>query len=511
MFYKKSDLKVKDENFEVVITDFSKGLNLSKEENILNPNSCVRAYNFAYKKGVLTESYGFKTLTCPSYNDDLLRETYTYYFDENEDVVEFLSLWFYKIYDESNGGRVDKLMYYATNQEMYYSRIITFEPAILSSGFTLEEKPTFTYNIKYNNYDYNLIGGENMGVYYNDGEHSPKKLENCPNISSMCEDKDKLFCTVRGEKNAIYYHIGDDFINWTTTEDDNNGCIIMNDERGKINKVVSFLGYVFAIRDYGISKIFNYENFSKFDITHLSMAGNKIYENTVAICGDKMLMLTKQGIATFNGVTNENLNIDINELLKNVDNDEALAVFHSDKYYLACKANFNDDKTIGSENIEGNINNALIILDVKTLDYDIIRGVDIASMVSIKLNMMDKIAMILRNRETTKVITLTDDGKFYNEPLDKEWVSPLSDLGYSDKIKIVKDISLLSKYDAKITIFTESSSKTFKVLGRNTLSKFKVNLKGKQIGIKIESNNDKAYISNVKLNVELKDYGYSEI
>ena len=43
MFYKKSDLKVKDENFEVVITDFSKGLNLSKEENVLNPNSCVRA------------------------------------------------------------------------------------------------------------------------------------------------------------------------------------------------------------------------------------------------------------------------------------------------------------------------------------------------------------------------------------------------------------------------------------------------------------------------------------
>lgn len=507
MFYTKKEKKPEVKSLSLSIKDFSKGLNFNFEENILDPSYCVNAYNFAYKKGVLTESYGFQTLLCPNYKNDTLTEAILNPLEPGP--VNYTSIWFFKVFDE-NYGRVDKLLFYAEDLGLYFMRIITTYP-IICRVYDEEygEKPTFSYNCKLNGVDYNLFGSENMGVYKFDGTVAPVLLSQCPNLSSMCEDKGKLFGTVRGEKNKIVYHTNLDFTTWTTEINENNGTIEMNDDRGQINKVISFLGYVFAIRDYGISKISHSEGKNNFDITHLSLSGNKIYENTVQICSDKMLMLTKDGISSFNGVTSKILDLGFNEMLKGVNNDNSEGVFHSGKYYLACRLNFNDGKNIGSELIDGNKNNALIILDVQTLKYDIVRGVDIASLVSIQLNKMDKVAMIMNNREKQKVIQLNDSGAFYDEPLEKEWVSPLTDLGYSDKIKLVKNISLLSLYDCKITVFTEKEEKEFDIIGSEKLNKFKVNLRGKQIGLKINSNTSRAYISDVKLNIDLLEYGFT--
>jgi len=508
MLYKKEIAFPKTERIRIEIKDFSKGLNFKEEENILPSNYSVNVYNFAFKKGVLTEGYGFQTLTCPNYENDEYTEVYL-----NPELtdVKFASLWFYKMYDTEQGGRIDKLMYWNENTNLMFSRVMTIAPMINNCYInTFPERPVLTYNYKLNGYDYNLIGSENGGVRMFDGYVAPVILENIPPISSLCENKGKMFGATYGEKNVIYFHTDLDITDWTTDLNDKNGKIELNDDRGKINKVVSFLGYVFAIRDYGITKINNYENKVKFEITNLSLSGNKIYENTAVICGDKMLMLTKDGISSFNGVTSKILDLGFNELIKNVNNDNARAVFHSGKYYLACRLNFNDNNSVFCETLpDGYKNNALIILDAQSLTYDIVRGVDISDIISIQLNKMDKVAMVLNSVKRDTVIELNENGNFFETPLKKEWCSPLSDLGYSDKIKLVKEVSLLSKHNCTVTIFTEKESKTFNILGKNTLTRLRVNLKGKQIGIKIETEASKAYISNIKFNINLLDYAFN--
>ncbi|MGN1208608.1 MAG: hypothetical protein ACI4TI_03970, partial [Christensenellales bacterium] len=451
--------------------------------------------------------------------------------------IDLKNVWFYKMYEANNGGRTDKLLFYGSDKGIYFSRIITEMPMIIQYfSATFDEMPTFNYNIKLNGKDYTLFGSENLGVFKFAGLGNPVEMPDFPNLNSMCEDKGKLFGSGYGERNVLFYHTDNDFTTWSTTvsevevtsglESDTqttetdldttekeykllNGKIEMNDNRGKINKVIPFLGYVFAIRDYGISKIINYENKTNLDVVHLSLSGSRIFEKTVCICGDKMLMLTKDGLCSFNGVTSKVLNLSFNAMLSGENNDCATAVFHSGKYYLACKLNFEDDNEIGCETVEGYKNNALIILNPETNEFEILRGVDIACMCSIQLNSMDKIAIILNNLETQRVIELDKSGKFFSTPLVKEWVSPLSDLGYSNKLKFVREFTILSKYDAEITIFTENASKTFKLLGSETLNKIRVNLKGKQIGIKIRSITDKAYIGNLKLGIDLIDYGFN--
>ena len=513
MFYKKKIKVPKKECLEIKIDDFSKGLNFNKDENLLDPKYSVNNYNFNYSKGVLTEGLGFETLKCPNYQDNTLTEMM---FDEDLDPLPNLNkLWLYKIYDLKHGteydnGWLDKLMYYGENKLVYYHRIISIVPIMFQLGVkTLPDKPAFSFNIKYNGINYSLFGCESTGVYKFDNDTDPVLMTDMPKLSSMCEDKGKLFGTTFGEKDKIYYHVGGDFVNWTTQEDENNGKIEMNDERGKINKVIPFLGYVFAIRDYGISKISHQEGKTKFDITHLSLNGNKIYDQTVKICGDKMLMLTKEGIMMFNGVTTKILNLGVNDLLYNIENDDAIACFHSGKYYLACRIDFKDGNKVLCEEVDGYKNNAIVVLDVDNLSYDIIRGIDCASMESIKLNKMDKVVMLLNNLERTKTIQFNDSGAFYSTPLKKKWVSTLTDLGYSNKIKFVREFNVLTKYPCKITIFTEKESREYNVLGSNTLNKIKVDLKGKQIGLKIESDTAKAYISNIKLKIDLLDYGFT--
>lgn len=504
MFCKKNDVKPKVKNISVKINDFSKGLNLDVDQNILDPNYCVSVYNFDYNKGVLKESFGLKNFECPNYvNNDLVAMEQQY----DEDWVDLKNVWFFKMYDANNGGRVDKLLFYGSDKSIYFSRIITQIPLIGKYfEMTFSEKPTFSYNIKNDGVDYNLFGSENLGVYKFDGQLDPVKMNEFPNLNSMCEDKGMLFGSGYGERNVLYYHKNLDFTTWTDTTDDDNGKIVMNDDRGKINKVIPYLGYVFAIRDYGISKIINYDKEETPEVVHLNLSGSRIFENTVCISRDKILMLTKDGLCSFNGITNNVLDLSFNNMLKNVNNENAIGVFHSGKYYLACKLDFGDGNKVGCENLETFNNNALVILDVETNNFELIRGIDILSMCSVQLNSMDKIAIVLNNMQTKRVFELDNSGQFFDQSFVKEWISPLTDLGYSNKIKIVNDFSVLSKFDAQFTIFSEKESKTFKVLGGKILNKIKVNLKGRQIGIKIKSLTDKAYISNVNLNIGLMDY-----
>lgn len=505
MFCKKSDVKPKIKNIVINVDDFSKGLNFNKEQNVLDLKNCISVYNYAFKKGVLTESFGLTNFSCPNYQNSKIKNMEQGY---DEIWVNLKNIWFFKMYDESNGGRVDKFMFYGDDGYIYFSRIITKFPLITRYiDVQYNDMPTFNYNIKNNGVDCVLFGSEKLGVYRFEGQMpDPTFLEDFPNLNSMCENKGMLFGSGYGERNIVYYHHGLDFETWTTTNDEINGSIELNDDRGKINKVISYLGYVFLIRDFGISKILNFDEGETPEIVHLNLSGSQIFENTVCVCRDKVIMLTKDGLCSFNGTTNEILNFDFNKMLEGVNNEHAVSVFHSGKYYLACRLNFEDNDVVGCENETEFQNNALICLNVETKEYEIVRGVDIKDMCSVKLNLIDKIGVILNVGETQRVFEFDRSGKFFENIEPKRWISPLTDLGYCDKIKIVKDFSILTKFDAYVSIFTEKESKKFLVKGSEILNKFKVNLKGKQIGVKIESFTEKAYISNLKLNIDLIDY-----
>ena len=232
-----------------------------------------------------------------------------------------------------------------------------------------------------------------------------------------------------------------------------------------------------------------------------------MYANTACVCGNRGLVLGKDGIYEFNGVSAQKLNLKINRLLKGVSNQHAVAAFRNGVYYLACKLNFGDNQQIGCETSQY-VNNALISLDTQTNKYSITRGIDICHLCAIQYDSADKLLAVFNGEYSTRVGQLTTDGKFFGSSETRFWSSPLSDMGYSDKIKYIKELSLMSLYDATVKVFSECESREFNIKGSNIISRVPVRIKGKQIGVSITSTTEKAYISNLKLIANLVESDY---
>ncbi|MGD9901012.1 MAG: hypothetical protein AB7S44_00550 [Spirochaetales bacterium] len=500
MFYAKTLKYQTPKEVTLNISDFKNGVNTEIAENIMPFKYATNAYNYNFENGALVEGLGFAELLIPETADDPNIEN----LPTLPDGKEIDSIWHFKHYSEIQGKRIDKLMVYTKDHLIYYARLFSITPTFfLLSGITFTERPV-AMNYKINGKDTIILTSEADGMAYWNGEDVPQVVSTAPKISSLCEHKDKLFATIGGERNLIRYSSNLDPTTWTTDlTDASNPYIEMNDMRGGINKVISFLGYVFAFRDFGIAKIKTYDGSDEINVSQLFVSGNRIYKNTICVCGDKILMLTKDGIYEFDGITTSKIDLKIDSLFDGIYNEQAVANYHEGKYYVSCKLNYPDSNEIGSESDPDHINNTLIELDVKTNTFNIIRGIDVVSMTSIQVESMSKMVFCFNTGYSQNLGQLENNGKFFEDNTVKHWYSPISDLGYPATEKVVKEISLLTYYDINLTVFTESTSKTFAISGKATTSKIRPNLKGEMIGIKIESLTDKAFISNAKIKLNL--------
>ena len=499
MFYEKALKLKKPKQIELNISDFKNGINTEIAETIMPYKYATNSYNFNFENGALIEGLGFLELLIPeSPNDPSI---------ENMPILpegkEIDCIWHFKHYNVYQQKRLDKLMLYTKDKLVYYATMFSPYPYFLPlSTIQFDTRPT-ALNYKLNGRDYVILTSDTDHFVIWNGENVPQEITSAPQINSICVHQDKLFATVGGEKNIIRYSSNVDPTTWTNDlTDPNNTYIELNDARGGVNKVISFLGYVFAFRDFGITKIKTYEGSNEISVSHLFVSGNRIYKNTICVCGDRVLMLTKDGIYEFDGITTKKIDLKIDALFNNIYNDEAIASYHEGKYYIACKLNYPDQNVVGCENVTHS-NNTLIELDVKSQAFHIIRGIDVVSMTSIQVESMSKMVFCFNSVYGNKLGQLSKNGKFFNDNTIKHWYSPMSDLGYPNTPKMIKELSILTHYDANITIFTEKQTVTFNLIGKTTATKIKPNIKGELIGIKIESLNDKANISNAKIKLLL--------
>lgn len=493
-------------SLEVRIKDFSKGLNLVDAENISDLECNVSCYNFDFKSGALVEGIGFEKLKFPrnaSYGADEC--------EFNNEVLDsqFLDAWLFRHYAKSSKKRQDRMLFRlaGTNQIYSASLVCRFSVSLIIPDFVVEGE-IYTKNIVVNDIDTILVCSRESGCYTYNTEIHPVKREAMPIILDLCNHKDKIFVLEDNFKERVRYSKNLDVTQMTSEITENEGLITFTDDMGEVQKIISQYGYLFLIREYGVTKVTTYENSNSFNISNIFAVGTKIYSKTVCCCGDSIMMLTRNGLYEFNGNKCEKVNTRLNDFLSKVTNDKAIGCFRNGVYYIACRVDFNDGKKIGCENETDYVNNVFISYNVIDKTYTISRGIDVIQAVTIQSESFDKVVVVFGSRYKKCLGQVGVNGTFFDEENERYWCSPLSDLGYSDKIKYVKSLSLLSAYDCKVTIFTEKSKKTFNVKGSKLLTKIPVHLRGKQIGLQITSNTKKAYISNLKLSIDLNDCLY---
>lgn len=498
MFYPSLKLRKNVVSAKVNFTAFEKCMDTETDEALLPYKSAKMSYNFNVKKGALTNGYGFKDLHLPNFHTDGERMLWV----PGEPIKR---VWVYRYFNDTYQKFDPELICFGESGQVYFCCIHDDSPYILE--IPQDEKLTAVpnaVNYNLNSVDTMIFTSQADGMWKYVLNNSVTKVEGAPAIISMCLHYERLFAVVGGERNRLAFSANLDPTDWT--EDlSSGGFIEMQDERGRLTKVVSFNDYVYVFREYGVSRVSAYGDQTDFSVSHLFVSSVKLYGDTVTVCGNKILLLARDGIHSFDGYSTKKLQLGIDELFKGVENDNACSVCFKNKFLLACKLNFNDGEKVGCEAYaKGYVNNALIEVDLSTNEVSITRGVDIAFLQVIDDQNVAKVAACFNGEYSSRIGELTEDGELFGTPLVKRWFSPKSNLGYPTKVKHIKECLIKTKNPCKIKIVTNKQTKEFNVKGSNISQRIKLNMLGEQVQVGFEAScSGETYISCPQITLEI--------
>lgn len=390
------------------------------------------------------------------------------FIDENNKMVKPLGVYYYKRYDETQNVNDDRLIVYASNKKLYslkLSKNASKLNEIENSSF--EKKPT-AINYNYSGDDVLIISSSEDGLFILKGDEI-SKIEDAPPITSMCIHSERLFATTVGEGTSLWF--SDDYnpTNWFISLDE-GGYIELIDGRGKLLKVISFLDYVYVFRSYGISRVSAFGEQAEFSVDNLYNNIGKIYGNTVTVSGSYVFFLTSTGLYRFNGIDTVKVLPYYNKFLDGVDNEEAKGVYFNGKLYLLVNAKLFGDY----------IEKVLIVYDIYTKTSYIAKDLGIEDLEIIQGSEYEVVVATKQN-----LAVLNNDGKRFETPLKKVWISGASDYSIPTKNKRLDKITLYAS--EAITLVVKVDNKEYLYQLNSGDNSVLVGKKGKDVLLKIIS------------------------
>lgn len=435
---------------------FSGGVGFSTDESVLPLKNAKDCYNFDFSDGTLKNGYGTVTF----------------------DVFDFpvKNLWMFRRYDSASETYGDMILAVGSDGLIHYCRVGD------DSVGTLSHTP-FVGDVQFVNYRLNgddvvIASSESDDMLVWNGVDEPYTVSSAPHITSMALHYERLFVTTDGEKNSVWFSDDLDPTNWDASLT-GGGFIQLVDERGASNRVISYLGYLYVFRDYGVSRITAYGSQSEFSVSNMFVSSGKIYPQSVALCGDLVVFLADDGLYSFDGVSTTRIFANLDGLIESGEN--ACAGYYGGKYYLAFRRTA-DGETVGCEAGEY-VNNALLVFDVNKGTYALSRGIDIGKLCPVSGYAM---LAVKRNGSSVKIEkTGADEGA----ALKKSWVIPKTDLGETRR-KRLREIYITSAHSCTLTAFSDEGERSVSVAGTADVQRKRLNFLGRRIGLKIECDGD---------------------
>ncbi len=451
MYYNDNIISPTPRRHKAVINGFNRLINPDADDSILELSD-GRYYNLKADSGALKENYGTEILknndgTSIALSGGEIRNCYRYSrFDEISGSFEdFVAV----LYENGNF-----YLYSLTNNTSYNLGTLNGNPKAVQ--YRLNGDDVLILTSKEDNML--VLNGNTLTA-----------IDNAPDITSMCVHYERLFCTVSGRKSAVWFSDDLDPTNWNITLEE-AGFIEFADEGGALNKVISFSDYVYAFRTYGITRISAYGDQRDFYARNLFVSSGRIFSDTVAVCGDKVMFLSGDGIYRFDGLDTVNVTKNSTSLFSKIDNSAATAAYYNGKYYLSCKLN-----------IEDVIKDCVIIYDFVKGNYSIITDENIK--VFINFNTENKYYLLAVLKNDNKILSVNESGNYKT----KQWLSPESDFNAPESIKIIREIYILTETSCVLNVKYDGGTKSFQLIGANYPQKIKTALKGKNFSFTIKS------------------------
>ena len=448
---------------------------------------CVESfYNFAPSK-VLNNSKGIKNATFPTNYEDRTEN------ELNISAVGIKSVEgvaYFKQYFPKMKTTAHRLLVYGDNKKVYINQMLD-DSFDLYWLYSLEfDSAPITLSYKKDDEDAIIIASnEKMKIWKTN--YSPYTIEDAPIITSMCMNNQVLFCTIKEPAFKIWYATDLDAENVGNISN-TSGYVSLEDDLGNARKIVTFKEDVYVFRDYGISKI-NYVK-KEISVSQVYSSNTKIYANTVAVCGNLILFMTKDGLYSFNGVKVNKVEANIANNLT-FENVGAVASSVGEKYYLALKLDFKDEEKVLCEN-ETFVNNAVVIFNTSDFSYEIIRGVDVKSFLPVKNDVFEKVLVVFNSNHKDKIGEISEMSKYMNENLPKLWSS--KSLVNNLNVKLFTKLSVNAEQGVKFNLKYDDKEMSFTTY-KSGNNEFMFKICCKDVKLEISSSNASAVVKNAYL------------
>ena len=459
---------------------FRGGINVDIDENLTPVKYSKCTYNFDYSSGRLVDGIGVDTLKV-KYSD--LNGGY-YKEITFPTGVHPVSVCCFK---QDSVLDLTELVFFCSDGKLYYSYILSSQSAAnVLDNHVFTSTPEF-FSYKLNGQNCLIIVSKTDGMWVSTGL-TFYKVDNAPNITSFCLHYERLFVTTSDDTHTLWFSDDLDPTNWnvSTTE---AGFIELRDGGGELLKVISFHDYVYIFKEYGISRLTAYAKQEEFDLTNLFVSSGKIYKDSIALCGDRILFLASDGLYQFDGANTYKINFNMDKMFDGVNNTTCKSAFFDGNYYLACKLKF-----------DGVEDSAIIRITIANGNLAISKGIDVKYLASINYPVIEKLIAIVASGSSVVCGQVSNSGKFLGVATNKYWRSPSTDFGMPYRTKTLKELYFDSIGQVQIYVNVDGKTYTYSNIPTTKgLKRLKLNLRGTVVSVDFASNSSGVYISNPQL------------
>lgn len=443
-------------------------------------------YNF-FPSNKLASSQGVAVAKFPKMYTDMTEEELDI---EDLDINSVCGVSYFKMYFPDSQNTQHRILIYGDDNKVYINQLFSGSSMLLWLFNLQFNSPPVSLSYKTDDTDSIILTSSDKMVVWHTN-YSPYEIENVPIITSMCMNDEVLFCTIKDPAFKIWYATNLDAENVGQVSAE-SGYISLEDDLGYSRKILTFNEDIYVFRDYGISKI----NYIKNDISvsQIYLSNTKIYADTVSICGNVIMFMTKDGIYSFNGVKVTKTDVNIKTLLPST-NEHTTASSLGQKYYLALRLNFNDNKQILCETGDY-INNALVIIDIIDYSYEIIRGVDIKSLLPVKTELFEKMLVTFNTINNSQLGQIVETSSCFDTRLPKYWQS--SNLTNNFNTKLFTKLSIQASENVTFNLIYDDKNISFSTY-KDGLNEFCFKILCKQVKLEISSNETNASVDKVVL------------
>lgn len=417
--YRKKGKFVKKNVKKYLLSEFL-GLRQGKENSTLPANYTDKCFNFTMQDSRLKEGYGVKKLKSVD-GDDYEPTQYTieriYAYPSNKRNERELVL------------SAEDVIYRLKESEKYWQFQNLFPSHEEGALTTVDERPVL------------LIPKKNKGIYIYDGfNFSDAEVNIAP--TAMCSHYGRVFAVDKNDEYRLIFSDVGDPTNWNVSLDE-GGRIYMDVEDGRILKLISHGGHLYIFREYSIYRLTAYGDQRDFVMKKVANTTAKVWKDTVALCDNRIIFLTRAGAYQFDGYN-------VGEIMKGYSSyltgivGKPFGSFFNGKYYLALKNKYSDGKNSveGSDNVSNDdINDTLLTYDTQSGDVSLSSNVYIKNMQPLRSR--DGEECLLAVGYSLYYLGYVDKGSgFFERPVEKIWESPRIDFLSSGEEKEIDGISV---------------------------------------------------------------------